>query len=123
MSNTALTMSQKIRDECVEFLKKKARQYEKEHLIAPDKKKMTTWVRKKLAKEYWPDAKYLVKAFRKSMPIVSHRISDGEKTTKGKKKLGRTFAAPTWVSADLGDSTQAQPYEHTNHTLSFYSII
>ena len=73
---------------------------------------MTAWVREKLPKEYWTDAKYLVATFRKSMPIVSHRISDGEKTTKGKKVLGRTFAAPTWVSADLGDSTQ-------HNTLSF----
>ena len=120
MSNTTLLMPQKIREECIKLLKKRTREYTEEHLIAPDKKQITTWAREKLAKEYWPDAKYLASAFRKSLPIVSHRISDGKKTSKGKKGLGRTFAAPTWVSADLGDSCKPNAIIITEQNFTFF---
>ena len=108
MAHTSLSLPQKIRDYSFHLLKSKSDEFLKEQLIAPDKKEMTAWLKEKLAKEYWTHVKKIVGEFRKSMPILSHRISDGKRSSKGKKGLGRTFRAPTWVSADLGHNQHKQ---------------
>lgn len=102
MANASLQIPKGVRDEALQLLKNKSHEFVKEHFMAPDKKRMIIWLKKKMPEEYWSEVKYLVKRFRKSMPIVSHRKPDGQRTTEGKKGLARTFAAPSWVSADLG---------------------
>ena len=106
MANTTLHMPQKMKEYSFRLLKRKTDEFVKSQFMAPERKKMKAWLKEKLEEEYWGDVKYIVGTFRKSMPILSQRVSDGKRSTKGKKGLGRTFAAPSWVSADLGDSAQ-----------------
>ena len=106
MANTTLHMPQKIKEYSFRLLKRKTDEFLKSQLTAPDRKKMKGWLKEKLEKEYWRGVKYIVGAFRKSMPILTQRVSDGKRSSKGKKGLARTFASPSWVSADLGDSTE-----------------
>ena len=103
MANKTLHLPQKIREYSFKLLKSKSDEFLKDEFAAPDKKQMSDWLKKKLSAEYRPHVKDIVHSFRKSMPILSNRVSDGKKSTKGKKGLGRTFAAPSWASADLGD--------------------
>ena len=103
MAKLAFHMPKEIIDKSIEVLKHKSNQFIKEELLAPNKKRMRNWLREKIPEKYWPGIRDLVSKFRRSLPIVSHRIPDGKKSTKGKKLLGRTFSSPSWVSADLGD--------------------
>ena len=106
MANTTLHMPQKIKEYSFRLLKRKTDEFVKSQLTAPDRKQMKGWLKEKLEKEYWGNVKYIVRTFRKSMPILTQRVSDGKRSAKGKKGLARTFAAPSWVSADLGDLTE-----------------
>lgn len=103
MAKLTFDIPQEIMDKAIKILTNKSNQFIKEELLAPNKKDMKKWLRKEIPKQYWPGIKHLVRKFRRALPIVSHRIPDGKKSTKGKKSLGRTFSSPSWVSADLGD--------------------
>ena len=70
--------------------------------MTPSNELMQKWLKKKLPQKDWSNIKSTVAKFRKSLPIVSHITPDNKKSSKGKKALGQTFAAPTWISADLG---------------------
>ena len=95
-------MTTDIYREGVEVLKQKSSNFINKNFLPPSKKIMRKWLKKKWSKKHWSKIESTTTNFRKSLPIVSHQMSDNKKSTKGKKALGRTFAAPSWVSADLG---------------------
>ena len=76
MANASLQIPKGVRDEALQLLKNKSHEFVKEHFMAPDKKRMIIWLKKKMPEEYWSEVKYLVKRFRKSMPIEFNPSND-----------------------------------------------
>ena len=98
-------MTKDISEESVKLLKQKTANFINKHFLPPSKKIMQKWLKKKLPQNYWSKIKHITEKFRRSLPIVSHQTPDNKQSTKGKKNLGQTFAAPSWVSADLGKNS------------------
>ena len=97
-------LPENVIEKLTEHLKNKSNKYINRELEPPSKKEIGRWIKETLPKIYWPRIKHLVKKYRNSLPTVSHRMPDGRKTSARQKTLGQTFASPTWISADLGNS-------------------
>lgn len=92
----------KVKNYFFDKLEKKCTSYIERKLKAPDNKTIKKWGLKILPKEYRSNINMYLRGFRKKLPIISQRIPDGRKTSSRRKKLGKTFESPSWISADLG---------------------
>ena len=93
---------EKVKRVFFDKLEKKCNNYVERELKAPDNKTIKKWALTILPKEYWNNISMYIRGFRNKLPIISQRVPDGRKTSSRRRKIGNTFEAPTWISADLG---------------------
>lgn len=83
-------------------LKQRADAFIKSKLEAPSLAILKQWTLESNPNTKWKEVKKTVQRFRKSLPIVSQKISDGRATSARLNYLPKVFRAPAWVAADLG---------------------
>ena len=83
-------------------LKQCADAFIKSKLEAPSLAILKQWTLESNPNIKWKEVKKTVQRFRKSLPIVSQKISDGRATSARLNYLPKVFHAPAWVAADLG---------------------
>ena len=102
MSDMTADMNHDMTADMNQILKYYSSKFINKQLTAPSKSIMQQWLQKKVPQKYWASIKDVVSKFRKTLPVVSHRSPDYKKSARGKRALGQTFTAPSWISADLG---------------------
>ena len=83
-------------------LKQRADAFIKSKLEAPSLAILKQWTLESSPNTKWKEVKKTVQRFRKSLPIVSQKISDGRATSARLNYLPKVFRAPAWVAANLG---------------------
>ena len=83
-------------------LKRRTDTFIKNKLEAPSMTVLKQWTLGDNPDTKWKEVKKTVQRFRKSLPIVSQKISDGRATSARLNYLPKVFRAPAWVAADLG---------------------